>query len=287
MMTRLIAGTLLATLSWAIEPGAADLKRARSLYEETRFDEAIHLLTRANSSDPQAIQLLGQSYFMVEDYKKATDTLDRAAAAEPRNAEHQLWLGRAWGRRAETSSFVTAPGYAGKARQHFERAFEYDQSNMDAIGDLFSFYLEAPGFLGGGLDKAENLAKWIQKLDPAEYQFAEAMLAEKRKEFQKTEQHLRQAINLAPRQVGRVLDLAKFLARQGRVPESEAAFARAEEIDPTSPKVLYERASVYVKSKRNLDVARDLLRKYIESQLTPDDPTRREAQRKLRLAQGT
>jgi tetratricopeptide (TPR) repeat protein len=286
MMTRLIAGTLLATLSWAIEPGA-DLKRARSLYEETRFDEAIHLLTRANSSDPQAIQLLGQSYFMVEDYKKATDTLDRAAGAEPRNAEHQLWLGRAWGRRAETSSFVTAPGYAGKARQHFERAFEYDQSNMDAIGDLFSFYLEAPGFLGGGLDKAENLAKWIQKLDPAEYQFAEAMLAEKRKEFQKTEQHLRQAINLAPRQVGRVLDLAKFLARQGRVPESEAAFARAEEIDPTSPKVLYERASVYVKSKRNLEVARDLLRKYLESQLTPDDPTRREAQRKLRLALGS
>ena len=286
MMTRLIAGTLLATLSWAIEPGA-DLKRARSLYEETRFDEAIHLLTRANSSDPQAIQLLGQSYFMVEDYKKATDTLDRAAGAEPRNAEHQLWLGRAWGRRAETSSFVTAPGYAGKARQHFERAFEYDQSNMDAIGDLFSFYLEAPGFLGGGLDKAENLAKWIQKLDPAEYQFAEAMLAEKRKEFQKTEQHLRQAINLAPRQVGRVLDLAKFLARQGRVPESEAAFARAEEIDPTSPKVLYERASVYLKSKRNLDVARDLLRKYLESQLTPEDPTRREAQRKLRMALGS
>jgi len=158
---------------------------------------------------------------------------------------------------------------------------------MDAIGDLFSFYLEAPGFLGGGLDKAENLAKWIQKLDPAEYQFAEAMLAEKRKEFQKTEQHLRQAINLAPRQVGRVLDLAKFLARQGRVPESEAAFARAEEIDPTSPKVLYERASVYLKSKRNLDVARDLLRKYLESQLTPEDPTRREAQRKLRMALGS
>jgi tetratricopeptide (TPR) repeat protein len=286
MTKRLMAGALLATLAWAIEP-SADLKRATNLYQETRFDEAIHLLTRVGSSDPKSLQLLGQSYFMVEEYKKATETLERAVAAEPRNSEHQLWLGRAWGRRAETSSFVTAPGYAAKARQHFEKAFEYDQSNMDAVSDLFSFYLEAPGFLGGGLDKAETLAQWIQKLDPAEYQFAEAMLSEKRKEFQKTEQHLKQAINLAPRQVGRVLDLAKFFARQGRVPESEAAFARAQEIDPNSPKVLYERASVYVKSKRNLDVARDLLRKYLDSQLTPDDPTRREAQRKLRQAVGS
>jgi cytochrome c-type biogenesis protein CcmH/NrfG len=76
--------------------------------------------------------------------------------------------------------------------------------------------------------------------------------------------------------------LAKFLARQGRHEESDAAFQRAAEIAPNSPRILFERASAYVRSKRNLDQARALLKQYLASPLTPDDPPREQAEKLLR-----
>jgi uncharacterized protein HemY len=46
---------------------------------------------------------------MQGEYKKATEILEKAVAADPGNSEYELWLGRAFGRRAETASPFTAP----------------------------------------------------------------------------------------------------------------------------------------------------------------------------------
>jgi tetratricopeptide (TPR) repeat protein len=128
--------------------------------------------------------------------------------------------------------------------------------------------------LGGGLDKAQALTERIKALDPVEYHYAQAKLAEKRKDFATTEQQLRRASDLAPKQIGRVIDLAKFLAKQGKVQESEAAFNRAAQIAPDDPQLLFERAATYIDAKRNLDTARELLKKYLEAPLKPENPSR-------------
>jgi Flp pilus assembly protein TadD len=155
------------------------------------------------------------------------------------------------------------------------------------MNDLFEYYLQAPGFLGGGKDKASGLAQKISQLDRAEGHFATARLAEESKEFSTAEQQLRRAVDAAPTQVGRVIDLARFLAKQGRHQESDAEFVRAEKIAPDSPKVIFARAASYVETKRNLPQARSLLQKYLKSDLTPDDPPRQEAEKLLRTAAGS
>jgi cytochrome c-type biogenesis protein CcmH/NrfG len=94
-------------------------------------------------------------------------------------------------------------------------------------------------------------------------------------------------MELAPHQVGRVLDLAKYLAKRGRVQESEAAFDRAQQLDPKSPKIYFTRARVYIDEKRNLDKAKDLLIKYLRSDLTPDDPPREQAEKLLKQVSST
>jgi tetratricopeptide (TPR) repeat protein len=160
-------------------------------------------------------------------------------------------------------------------------------SNIEALNDLFEFYLEAPGFLGGGLDKSAALAEKIRNVDEVEYHYASARLAEKRKQFGSAEEHLRIASELAPRQVGRILDLARFLSKQGKIPESEAALARAAKIAPNSPKVVFEQARIFVEGKRNLPEARKLLKQYLSSHLSPDDPPRAEAEKLLRQTQGS
>jgi tetratricopeptide (TPR) repeat protein len=276
---------LVAVLSAAQETPA--LERARRLYNQTDYDASLRVLTALPEESAEAYALMGRNHYQRGDFKRATGLLEKAAAADPENADHFLWLGRAYGRRAETSSFVTAPGYATKARKNFEKAVELDPRHQEALNDLFSYYLEAPGFLGGGFDKATRLIDRIAALDPAEGLYARARLAEKRKEFGSAEKQLRRAAELAPQQVGRLIDLAKFLADQGRYQESEQSFQRAEKIAPDSPKLLYERAGTYIRSGRNLDKARELLKRYLEANLTPDDPPRQEAKRLLQQVSGS
>jgi len=87
--------------------------------------------------------------------------------------------------------------------------------------------------------------------------------------------------------VGRLLDLARLLTRQGRVQEADQSLAKAEKIAPNSPKVLFTKAELYVKSKRNLEEAKQLLRHYLSLTLTPDDPPKADAEKLLKQAQGS
>ena len=263
--------------------GAGELDKARQQFARTMYREAIQTLS--GTTDPAALELTGKSYFMLTEYKKAQEAFEKAVAAQPNNSVYHHWLGKAYGRRAETSNPLSAPMLASKARQSFEKAVALDGRNAEAINDLFSYYMEAPGFLGGGIDKAAALAPKIQAIDPVEYHYAMAQIAEKRKDIKTAEHHFRQAFTMAPKSVGRAIDLAKFLANHGRVQESEAVFTQAAKIAPDSPRLLFERASAYVKAKKNLDEAKALLERYLKSPLTPDDPPRAEAQRLLKQAQ--
>jgi tetratricopeptide (TPR) repeat protein len=222
---------------------------------------------------------------MLGEFGKSADIFEKAIAANPQNSEYYHWLGKAYGRRAETANPLSAPILASKARNAFEKSVQLDGHNLEAMNDLFSYYLEAPGFLGGGLDKAEALAVRIKALDPVEYHYDLAQVAEKRKEFKTAEFHFRSAFTMAPKSVGRAIDLARFLSKQGRDQESDVIFAQAEKIAPNSPRLMFERASAYVRAKKNLDIAKQLLERYLQSSLTPDDPPRAEAERLLRKAE--
>jgi tetratricopeptide (TPR) repeat protein len=284
MMLLLIPGLLLAG---SPEPSEA-LAQAHKLYRHTDYAAAIRILTGVPVKDPAVKELLGQCYFMSADYKKATGYLETAAAADPGNSVYLTWLGRVYGRRAETSFAVNALGWASKSRSSLEKAVALDPANWDAVDDLFEFYLQAPGFMGGGLDRADQLAAIIARRDPAEGAYDRARIAEARKQYDSAEQQLRRAADLAPHQVGRLLDLAKFFAKRGRYEESDKIFVQAEKVAPDAPKVYFAEASTFIKTKRNVDTAKVLLQKYLSaSNLTPDDPPKSEAEKLLRKVSGS
>jgi tetratricopeptide (TPR) repeat protein len=255
---------------------------AYDLYQRTEYEQSLSQLLALKEKDAAVLQLIGRNYYMMAESKKATDYLEKAAELKPNDAETLLWLGRAWGRRAETANFLTAPGYATKARQFFEKSLAIDPNNREAVGDLFDFYVEAPGFLGGGHNKAEALAERVSKTDPAEGHYYLAQLETRRNAFDAAERHLRDAVELAPYQIGHFLDLAKFLATRGRTNESDDLFEKATEIAPDNPRLLFERASVLIKTNRNPEEARRLLHRYLKSPLTPNDPSRRDAEALLK-----
>jgi tetratricopeptide (TPR) repeat protein len=278
---RVVAAGLLATAVWA-----SDLSEAEELFNRADYRGSLALINKSTGDGP-ALFLIGRDYLMSGDLKRASEFLERAVAADPINSDYQDWLGRAYGKRAETSSILTAAGWASKARKAFERAVELNPKNSDALDDLFDYYMNAPGFMGGGMEKAERVADKIAVVDPAEALYDRSKLDQKAKQYSRAEEHLRQAVAIAPQSLGHLLELAKLLAREGHTHESEAVFAQAEKMAPNSPRIMFAHADVLIKQKRDLDEAKSLLQKYLQSPITPDDPPREEAYRLLKQASGS
>ncbi len=283
-MTGLLGGSKIAAilLTLIVFPAlAGTLEQARIQFDKTNYPAALKLLEANSNRSAAEWNLSGRSLFMMGDYKKATEAFEKAASLEPSASEHWHWLGRTFGRRAEVSTFLSAPGYASKARQNFEKAVQLNPRNGEAVNDLFEYYLQAPGFLGGGLDKAQALLDKIGAIDAAEKYYAMARLAEQRKDFKTAEAQLRRAMEAAPKQIGRIVDLAKFLAKQGRVQESDSVFEQAKSVNPNHPTYLWQRANVLIEQKRDLREARQLLERYLTSQVLPEDDNKDEAKKLL------
>jgi len=276
----------LCLLVWPACAAPKTLEQAATLYQHTDYQASLRILQSVTPPDVAVYELTGKDYFMLGEYGRATQAFEKALALNPRCSDCELWLGRTYGRRAETGGWFSAMPNASKARQHFEKAVALDPHNAEALNDLFDYDLNAPEMLGGGIEKAESIARQIAQERPAESHFEFAQIAEHRKQLSEAESHLRKAMELAPRQVGRVLDLARFLAKLGRVKESDTYFAHADELAPGDPRVAYARAKTLIEQKRDPEQARSMLRRYLESDLTPDDPPKAAAEKLLRQAQG-
>ena len=223
------------------------LQLAEEQYEQTNYAAALNILLPLSIKNAAVHALIGKAYYMNGQYKNSTLYLEKAVYGDPLNSSYYDWLGKAYGRRAEQSSFLTALPYANKTRNSFEKAVALDPANSEALGDLFEYYLQAPGIVGGGIEKAEDVAARIGRLNEAEHHYALARLAEKRKDARRAEQEYRAAMQMAPGDIGRVIDLASFLSQQKRYEDSEAQFALAGQMTPNSPKLMFARAALCTK----------------------------------------
>ena len=116
MTTRLPALFLLALPALF---GQGPLSKGEELYRQTDYQSSLALVAAIAQPGAAAYSLAGRDYFMLGDYKKATEAFQKALALEPRNSEYALWLGRSFGRRAETAS----PFLAAAARLQGTRLF--------------------------------------------------------------------------------------------------------------------------------------------------------------------
>lgn len=259
-----------------------DVASARARYERTDYAGALKLLTGAPAS-AETLLLTGQCHYHLRDYRKAIDALERAEKAAPRDAAVLHWLGRAWGRRAESANPFQAPGFAVRAHKAFEQAVALDPAREEAVSDLIEYYLEAPGFLGGGVDKALALAdKELKTRNLAQFHYVLAQISRKRKQDDAAERELRRAAELDPSSAGRLADLALFIARRGRLSEAERLLATAARLEPKAPGWRFTLAQMYVEANVKFSEARRLLEEYLKLPLTPDDPPRVEAEALLR-----
>ena len=112
---------------------------------------------QADESEDAVQFTLGQKQYAAGDYDAAINSFSNAVSLAPDNAVYHHWLGKSYGMLAQESSLLTAYSLSRKTRRELERAVELDDRDVDALTDLMEFYRRAPGFLGGGEEKVDEL----------------------------------------------------------------------------------------------------------------------------------
>jgi tetratricopeptide (TPR) repeat protein len=240
------------------------------LLAEGRVDEAIVSLQRRIGSAPNAesYNLLCRAYFTLSDWDKSISACEKAVSLDPDNSQYHLWLGRTYGEKADHSRFLTAAGLAKKVRGEFETAVRLNPDNVEARTDLAEFYLEAPGIVGGGRDKAEAQAQKLAAMDPVKAGWVKGRLAEKNKDSLSAENEYRAAIQASHGAALAWLNLAFFYRHTGRLDAMEDAIRHASTAPMNQPEVLMESAEMLLRSKRDLPLAIELLHRYLSAPST-------------------
>jgi tetratricopeptide (TPR) repeat protein len=237
-----------------------------------KADDAISLLgpsLAANPEDAEAHNLLCRVYYQEERWDDAIHECEIAVHLKPMDGSYHLWLGRAYGEKADSIHSIKAYGLAKKVRDEFERAVQLDGENVDALSDLGEFYTAAPGIVGGGKKKAQNVAQALELYAPAQGHQLKGRLAEKDKNYTLAESEFKQAVEASSQSADSWMALASFYSRRRETEPMLAALHAGIDADtkaarPHGP-ALVEGAGLLTRNNLDLPLATQLFRQYLAS----------------------
>ena len=143
----------------------------KQLIKEQKFDQAKNILEKIidkNDKNAKAYFMLGKIQMIQGDFEDASDLFEKAVELDKVNSNYHFWLGNAYGADAQESSIITKALLAPKIKEQFKIAVAHDGNNIEARVGLAQFYLQAPGIMGGDVDKAIEQGKALIKLDEAQ-----------------------------------------------------------------------------------------------------------------------
>jgi predicted Zn-dependent protease len=264
-----VAGVL---LSAALAPAQQDkLAQAHAALDAGEADKALGLLyalPQNGANNAEAQNLACRVYLTLKQWDQAASRCEAATRLDGGNSNLHLWLGRALGERAGHISFLSAYSLGKRSRAEFETAVRLNARNAEALSDLGEFYVEAPGVVGGGQDKAERVIAQLEPVDSARAHQLRARLAEARKDYGAAEREFRAAIASSPHPALHWTTLASFFRRRQRWQDVDAAvhsaYAAASH-DRGATVALYDGAGVLIESHRDPGFASKMLEAYLAS----------------------
>jgi tetratricopeptide (TPR) repeat protein len=244
---------------------ASTLDEANAALQAGEADKALSLLDSMPAS-AQTHNLRCRVFFSLEQWDGAENECQRAVDLDPQNSNYRMWLGRALGSQADHASFLSAFSLAKRARSQFEEAVRLNSANAAALADLGEFDYSAPGVVGGGTEKADQIAVLLDKLDPERAHELRGRTAEARKDYENAERELKLAIAASPHPAFRWMNLANFYRRRKRWNEMDAALQtgiKAAKADPQACAALFNAGSTLVEANRTLPLASKMFEDYL------------------------
>src|SRR5882724_2612827 len=259
----LIASAAMAATSFKQD---ADLEAGRRAYEASDYAKAIQALQTAAAKDPQngdVHLLLAKSYLEMEQWDAAVKSAERAVAVDPQNSKYHEWLGRAYGEKADKAGwFPTKISLAKKTGKEFEAAVQLDGKNLSARQALIEFYCSAPGFVGGGEEKAPPQIQQLAEMDAAEGHYAKGNCRRQKKDFTAADQEFTKALESDPKSAELIYDIGDYAVKRSQ-PDRLVAVANAgERVTPSDPRRHFYRGVALILKKENPREAERLLQEY-------------------------
>jgi len=248
---------------------AATLKQADDALQAGETDRALSLLMPLPDSGSGAAQtqnLICRVRFTLQQWDAAVKACENAVRLDGNSSMDHMWLGRALGEKANRSSFLTAYSLAKRVRSEFEEAVRLDPRNAAALSDLGTYYMDAPGVVGGGMDKAEAIATQLSKVDPAKAYELRGNMNVERKDYTSAERDFKQSIAVSPHPAEQWTILANFYRNQKRWNDLDAAIqscVSAAARDKQSGVALYDGAGILIETNRNPALAAKMLEDYL------------------------
>ena len=267
------AALILALLSVAVIAHAAELDPALRALMQGEADNAVTLLRPildADSSDGHAHLILCRVFYAEERPSDAVPECDAALKTLGNNSVAQDWAGRAYGQQADKAGPIQGLRLAIKVRNAFEAAVRLDPNNGAAVNDLSEYYISAPAIVGGGADKAAQLADRSAARLPQNAHRIRAMSAEHSKDFPTAEQEFRAATAVADRPDAWA-DLGAFYERRQQPDQAAEALRHSIAVNRDHDASLVDAATSLTEIHREPRLAERALRDYLASRSLSDD----------------
>jgi tetratricopeptide (TPR) repeat protein len=265
---------LLIALMVLLVPVTLDAQSPDSFLASGEVDKAIEQLDKQIHTAPtaEAYNQLCRAYFELDAWDTGIPLCEKAAALDPQSGLCHLWLGRIYGEKADRVTFSKAAGLAKKVRTEFEHAVELSPNNWEARTDLAEFYLEAPGIVGGGEDKARAQADALLALNPGMAHWVRARIAQKKRDATTAEQEYRAAIDASKGGARGWTNLAGYFRHVNRLDDMERALQTMETRPLDRPAALMDGASMLFRSNRSTPMAIRFVRRYLAGETTEEWP---------------
>ena len=268
-----IVNLLLICVTFSV---AAEIQTAIDFYEAGRHTQAQEILAtiiEAQPEDDQAHLYMGRTYYDMKNYDPALEYFLKAVELDDNVADNHFWLGALYGRKAQKASIFKRIGLAKKSKRGFLRAIELDPEHVRCREALVRFYVQAPGIVGGGMDKAYAETEEIKKRNSVWAHRAYAKIYDHEKEYQKAEREHLAAIEEESDNPDIYYNLCEFYLK---IEDFENAHDIMEKMLRELPEEVggyYQIGRIGAISGKNLDRAEQCLKDYLQSDPREDDPS--------------
>lgn len=272
----------LILLPVACAMGQSGVDRGRQLYEAKKFAEAITALkavTEDEADFARAQYFLGRVAFDQKRFEDAADYFEEATEAKGGNvAEYFSWLGDSYGTIARDANVIRQGILAPKMKAAWEKAIALDAKNLNARFSLIEFYSKAPGFMGGSMDKAKEMARQIMTIQPAQGHRQLGNLYMKEKNPGAAE---REYIEMARLDPNLVPILGNFYVGQKQHDKAFALFEELMKKNPDDMLAAYQFGKTSAVSGQRLPEGEQALIKYLAYSPKPNEPSHAGANMRL------